>query len=287
MTYTTLISDVIKWTQRRDETFSNLVPVFIANAETRIARELKTLGFKKSITSNFTPGASTLAKPARWRATVSFNCGTGPTYSTQARASSGTTHTLYLTEAPSISSGATATVAGSTGTGYNGTFTLTGVSANTITYTSSSITEDVTSETAATVTLARQDRNTMLLRSYEFCRDFWPNPDQTGTPRYYADYDFSNFLIVPTPALALPWELTYYERPVPLDDSNTTNWTTEYAQDLILYATLAETAPYLKDDARVAVWENRYNRILQTQYGQDVVRMNDSAQITGNGGIKG
>src|SRR6267154_2553962 len=37
-------------------------------------------------------------------------------------------------------------------------------------------------------------------RSYEWCRTYWPDPTQTGTPKYYAsDYKYNFWYLVPTP----------------------------------------------------------------------------------------
>jgi hypothetical protein len=38
--------------------------------------------------------------------------------------------------------------------------------------------------------------------------------------------------------------------------SNTTNWLLTEAPDVYLYGALVHTAPYLKDDARIAIWES-------------------------------
>jgi hypothetical protein len=116
-------------------------------------------------------------------------------------------------------------------------------------------------------------------RAYEYIRQYWPNPTTTGTPRFYADYDYSHWLIAPTPASALPMEILYYELPPLLDDANQTNWFTEYAPNALLYATLLESAPFLKNDERIATWEGFYNRSVAALNGEDIRQISDRGII--------
>lgn len=118
-------------------------------------------------------------------------------------------------------------------------------------------------------------RNQVQLRSYEFVRNYWPDSTQTGKPLYYCDYGYTNFLVAPTPDFAYPFEFGYLELPAPLSPMLQTNWLTNYAPDILLYASLLETAPYLKVDERVAVWEKYYNRALQSLNHQDDMRTTD------------
>lgn len=99
-------------------------------------------------------------------------------------------------------------------------------------------------------------------RSYEYCRYYAPDSAVTGTPRYYSDYGYEHFLIVPSPALAYPFELMYFERPEPLSTLNQSNWTTQYAPQLILYASLLEAQPYLKDSSQIEVYKGFYAQAL-------------------------
>ena len=39
----------------------------------------------------------------------------------------------------------------------------------------------------------------MQPRTYDYCRAFCPDPATTGLPRYYADYEYEHYLVVPTP----------------------------------------------------------------------------------------
>jgi len=56
----------------------------------------------------------------------------------------------------------------------------------------------------------------LLLKDVNFIQEFNPNPATTGTPKYYALYDYQNFILSPTPNAAFDTELHYYYRPVSL-----------------------------------------------------------------------
>lgn len=114
-------------------------------------------------------------------------------------------------------------------------------------------------------------------RSYEYARNYWPDEAQTGTPQFYADYDYQHWLLVPTPADADTLEILYYEQPRFLGEDFQTNWLTEYAPDLLLYATLLEATPFLKNDERVQVWQGMYDRAAQALNGEDLERIMDRA----------
>lgn len=114
-------------------------------------------------------------------------------------------------------------------------------------------------------------------RSYEYVRNYWPDEAQTGTPQFYADYDYQHWLLVPTPANADTLEILYYEQPRFLGEDFQTNWLTEYAPDLLLYATLLEATPFLKNDERVQMWQAMYDRAAQALNGEDLERIMDRA----------
>jgi hypothetical protein len=120
-------------------------------------------------------------------------------------------------------------------------------------------------------------RNTLLPRSYEYLRSYWPDPSVTGTPKYYADYGYDHILVAPTPSAALPFEMTYTALLAPLDETNQTNKLTEYAPDMLLYATLLESAPYLKADERIPTWQSRYDRCLQAEVIDDIRNLIDQS----------
>lgn len=119
------------------------------------------------------------------------------------------------------------------------------------------------------------DGKPVFARAYEYLRNYWPNPAQTGEPQFYADYDYQHWLIAPTPATAQTLEILYYEQPRFLGPDFQTNWLTEYVPDLLLYATLLEATPYLKTDERIQTWQTLYDRAAQAVNGEDLKRILD------------
>jgi hypothetical protein len=115
----------------------------------------------------------------------------------------------------------------------------------------------------------------IFTRSYEYVRSYWPNETETGTPIFYADYNYSNWIFAPTPDANYPLEVLYYELPPLLDDTNQTNWLTEFAPNILLYGVLVEATPFVKDDERVQLWQSYYDRALAAINGEDLQKIMD------------
>jgi hypothetical protein len=103
-------------------------------------------------------------------------------------------------------------------------------------------------------------RKYLFQRSYEYCREFWPVSSSVDIPSYFADYDYEHLFLAATPDSTYQCELMYYERPLPLSIDNQVNWTTQYAPQLLLYATLLEAQPFLKNPARAEEFQKLYDR---------------------------
>lgn len=116
-------------------------------------------------------------------------------------------------------------------------------------------------------------------RAYEYMRLFWPNQTETSEPRFYADYNFSNWFVAPTPDVNYPYEIIYYELPALLDDTTQTNWYTEYAPDALLYASLMEAAPFLKNDDQIKIWESFLGRAISSLNGEDIRQIVDRSIV--------
>lgn len=123
------------------------------------------------------------------------------------------------------------------------------------------------------------ERRYLYERKYEYCRTFWPDPSVQDIPIYYADYDYEHFFIAPTPDVAYTFELQYYERPTPLDTVNQTNWNTQYAPQVLLYATLMEAMPFLKTSERIPEFQALYDRAIGAIVKEDGERIIDSSAI--------
>ena len=119
----------------------------------------------------------------------------------------------------------------------------------------------------------------VFLRKYEYLREYWPDATQTDVPKFYADYDYTHWLIAPTPDAAYSFEVLYYQRLQPLDSTNQTNWMTEYAPQALLYGSLLQAMPFLKNDDRIPMWQAQYSAIMQTLKAEDQQRLADRQAI--------
>ena len=118
-------------------------------------------------------------------------------------------------------------------------------------------------------------KNPVLLRKYEYLREYWPDDTQTDLPKFYCDYNYDNWLVAPTPDVDYNFEVLYYERVQPLDSTNQTNWFTIYAPQALLYGSLLQAMPFLKNDDRMPMWKAEYTAIIQTLKTEDVQRIGD------------
>ena len=123
------------------------------------------------------------------------------------------------------------------------------------------------------------ERTPLFLRKYEYLRGYWPSTTDTDQPKFYGDYDYTHWLIAPTPDVAYSVETVYYERVQPLDSNNQTNWFTQYAPQAMLYGTLLQAMPFLKNDERLQMWQAQYTQIISTLKEEDKRRLADRQAI--------
>ena len=100
------------------------------------------------------------------------------------------------------------------------------------------------------LSLVNSGANVFLLqKDVNFLQEYHPDPSVTGTPKYYAQFDVSTFILAPTPNADFTAELHYYYRPASLttDDSGST-WISTNAPDALLYGTLVEAYTFMKGE---------------------------------------
>jgi hypothetical protein len=86
-------------------------------------------------------------------------------------------------------------------------------------------------------------------------------------------------MVAPTPDAAYNFEVLYYERIQPLDATNQTNWFTIYAPQALLYGSLLQAMPFLKNDERMPMWQQQYDAIMQTLIAEDKLRVADRQAV--------
>lgn len=101
----------------------------------------------------------------------------------------------------------------------------------------------------------------------------------TSFPRFAAvASNGTQLLLAPIPDQAYTVELNYITKLVSLDSSdNTKNWLLDQHPDIYLYATLIESAPYLKDDERLPLWQGELTRRLD-----ELRRLKERQRLGGN-----
>jgi hypothetical protein len=76
--------------------------------------------------------------------------------------------------------------------------------------------------------------------------------DVSGSPRYFSIFG-NEIELLPTPSAPTTLEMIYRSN-LPSLNSNPTNWLLALAPDIYLFGVLLQSAPYIKQDARIQVW---------------------------------
>jgi hypothetical protein len=95
----------------------------------------------------------------------------------------------------------------------------------------------------------------------------YPTNDYTGTPAVYT-IEADSLLFGPTPDAAYSIGLIYYAR-FPVLSVATTNWLMTNHPGIYLFSTLAEAAPFIGNDERIAVWDAKYRADFRSLQEQD------------------
>lgn len=111
--------------------------------------------------------------------------------------------------------------------------------------------------------------NNVLLRSYEFCRSYWPDDMVQGAPKYFADYGYNNWLIVPTPDFAYPFEIAYQETPQVIDINYQNNYLTEFMPEILLKAVMIEANLTLKNFEIADQFKKDYVELISSWLNKD------------------
>ena len=127
------------------------------------------------------------------------------------------------------------------------------------------------------VTAPSNTPSLVFLRKYEYLLNY-NTGGTTGLPLYYSDYDYDHWLVSPTPNLAYPFQVLFYERLQPLDSSNQTNWITQNAPNAMLFGTLLQAMPFLKNDQR-QIFQQKYQEAMQVLKAEDQLRIGDRQAV--------
>lgn len=93
-----------------------------------------------------------------------------------------------------------------------------------------------------------------------------------GVPKYYADYDYSNWALGPVPDDDYTVEIIYYSLVQPLDSTNQQNLITQVAPQAILFGTLLQAQGYLKSPDKLQLWKGMYDNAMQALKAENASR---------------
>lgn len=100
-----------------------------------------------------------------------------------------------------------------------------------------------------------------------------------GKPLVYT-IEGENFRFSPVPDASYSASLVYYRSIPKLSATNASNWLLERHPDIYFYGALVNSAPYLKEDARVQTWAQYY------QGAVDVLSVEDDRSQSASHGLK-
>jgi len=109
-----------------------------------------------------------------------------------------------------------------------------------------------------------QEQTYLLDKDVEFIRESFPPPDVLGTPKYYAIFDNTTFILGPTPDAGYNMELHYFGYPTSIVDAvGGTTWLGNNFDSVLLYGSLIEAYTFMKGEADViANYQKRYDEAL-------------------------
>ena len=105
----------------------------------------------------------------------------------------------------------------------------------------------------------------LISTDVSFIREAYPSASSTGTPKHYAQFDDTTFIVGPSPSSALNVELHYYYIPQSITaSSDGTSWLGTNSPELLLYASLIEAYTFMKGEPDImANYEKRFQEALQ------------------------
>lgn len=113
-------------------------------------------------------------------------------------------------------------------------------------------------------------------KNADFIYKNYPTRSADGKPKFIAR-EADSFIFGPYPDSAYTVKGIYYKRLDALSDSNTTNWFTANAPDILLFAALYEAADHTENDAAMAKWGNKYEQVKERIQSE-----NDAEEFSGS-----
>ena len=102
----------------------------------------------------------------------------------------------------------------------------------------------------------------LLDKDVNFIREAYPTPTSTGTPKYYANFDDTSFIVGPTPDTGYTAELHYFYYPESIVTAGTT-WLGDNFDSALFNAALVEAIRFMKGEPdMVKLYQDQYVQAL-------------------------
>lgn len=121
--------------------------------------------------------------------------------------------------------------------------------------------EDWVETKRLTINCATGERSLRLMSLTDMQAQRERSMNTAGCPSGYA-HTRGEIEVYPVPDGIYTGELYYIAKIPSLSDDNTSNWLLSEAPDAYLYGALMQSAPYLADDQRIAVWAGLYQAAI-------------------------
>ena len=103
----------------------------------------------------------------------------------------------------------------------------------------------------------------LLDKDVNFIREAYPTPTSTGTPKHYANFNDSTFILGPTPSADLSVELHYGYYPESIVTASTLPWLGENFDYALLNGSLVEAIRFMKGEPdMVAMYDKMFGQSL-------------------------
>jgi hypothetical protein len=114
----------------------------------------------------------------------------------------------------------------------------------------------------AVITPVTNAQSFLTDKDVNFIRECYPDPDDSGVPKYYAIFDKNTLILGPTPDSNYQVELHYYYYPESIVTAST-SWLGDNFETVLLYGTLREAYLYMKGEQDIITYyEQKYQESL-------------------------
>jgi len=100
-----------------------------------------------------------------------------------------------------------------------------------------------------------------------YLRDYWPNLNTQGTPKFYSTKSATTagttITIAPTPNAADTYQVDFIAPETGLSSTNSNSWVGDNAENVLLSACLYEASAFLKAGETLALYKTQFDEAVQ------------------------